>query len=501
MSGSIYSRMKTVAKIDPEQEYQKAKDIINFARHGVLDHQKLQSLDDSIDNIMTAARVLIEREEQRRGKNNKTRDKQPLKAKAPAAEKKEVVKLPSKRFPNVEVREDVIYPEKAPRCPCCDSLMKESGLFDVTEKLEVIPKRYYIQRNKKPKFNCGHCHGAMVNTPSEASVVPLSNYGDSFIIDVTLSKYCDLLPVERYVQIAARGGLEGLVPHSLIGQSHHLADFMFRVYQMIKSEVLASKLLLADETPHRMLEGDETSNWYLWGFFSPHASYFEAQGTRSGDVAFNFLTESRAKFLMTDRYGGYSKAIKDIKDEFDRDVVEVACNAHAVRYFKEASSTWEKECESFLKDYKSIYLLEEQRKKNRAQGETRAEMEPLFEKMRTDAKDLLESVMPKSALQKALNYFLKHYSELTLCTSNPELPLDNNYSERQLRAPVVGRKTWYGTHSKKGAMTMAVHFSIISSCKVNQVNPRAYYPWVVDRIHKSKEVLTPHQYSQLKETQ
>ena len=382
--------------------------------------------------------------------------------------------------------------------------MKESGLYDVTEKLEVIPKRYFITRHKRPKFNCKVCHGSIVNTPAIPSIVPSSNYGDSIIIDVTLSKYCDLLPIERYVQMAFRNGLEGLPAQSLIEQTHHLADFLKVVYLKIKDEVLSASVLSADETTHKMLEGDETSNWYLWGFFSNIASYFEAHGTRSGDVAFEFLKSSNAEFLLSDGYTGYNKAIRRAKEECGRDIVSIHCNAHAVRYFKEAGQTWEDECAPFLKLYGEIYELEREKEELESEVEqiqVRQQMSPIFAQLKEKCEEALPDTMPDSTLIKALKYFLNHYEGLTRCSENINIPLDNNHSEREMRPPVVGRKTWYGTHSKRGAETYAIHFSIIASCKINNINPRNYYPWVVERILQGKEVLTPYEYSKLKETQ
>ncbi len=90
--------------------------------------------------------------------------------------------------------------------------MKESGLYDTTEKLEVIPKRYYIQRNKRLKYNCGNCHGVIINTAALPSIVPSSNYRDGMIIDVTLSKFCDLIPMERYTQMAFRKNRKNQAP-------------------------------------------------------------------------------------------------------------------------------------------------------------------------------------------------------------------------------------------------------------------------------------------------
>ena len=162
--------MKTIVKIDPEFEYQKAKDILANAGEKLLDTSSLHGLDSSIENLITVTRVLMEREDKGRGKNKTPKENKPKKGRKKGEQRRELKKLPSERYPNLEVKESTILPPQVPTCPCCLSQMKESGLYDVTEKLEVIPKRYYIQRNKRPKYNCGKCHGAIVNTASLPSV-------------------------------------------------------------------------------------------------------------------------------------------------------------------------------------------------------------------------------------------------------------------------------------------------------------------------------------------
>ncbi len=490
--------MKTVAKINPELEYENAKKLIEQASWS--DPTKATELDSSVDNLITAARVLMEREERRRGKPRPPK-KNKTKGRSKGDKRSESRKLPSERFPDLEIREELVTPKELPKCPCCNEVMKESGLFDSSEKLETVPKKYYIVRSKRPKFNCGNCHGAMVNTPAEASIVPTSNYGDSLIIDVSLSKYCDLIPMERYSEIAYRNGLAELPPQSLIGLTHHLAKFLSPVYEKIKQEILSSSVLQADETPHKMLEGDDKYNWYLWGFFYRYGCCFEAHGTRSGDIAINFLKESQANFLVTDGYSGYKRAIKKIKYDLDRDVLGIFCNAHAYRYFRDAGTTWEEEVEPVLKLYGKIYELEKQRKEGAQkfpsdmQLELRQKMLPLFEQIKKYCEEKIDDSMPESSFKKSLGYFLNHYDGLTFCTTNIDIPLDNNLSEREMRPPVVGRKTWIGTHSKRGAKTAAVVFSLVQSCKMNDVNPRDYFPWIVSGIHSGEDILTPYEYS------
>ena len=480
--------MKTVHKIDPEKEYAAAKALIELTSKQVLDKDNASNLDQSVDNLITAARILMEREELRRGKPKGPPTENAPKGRKKGEERAESSKLPSQRYIDLEIVETKVKPDITPICSCCGSQMKESGLFDTTEKLEVKPKVYFISRLKRIKYNC-KCSGTMVNTPAIASIVPTSNYGDSFIIDVAMSKFCDLIPIERYVQIAFRAGVDGLPPQSLIGVTHHLANFLNPVYELIKKEVQSAEVLMADETTWRMLEGDETRQWYLWGFFSKIACYFESHDTRSGDVATTFLLDSHAKYLMSDGYSGYSKALGILREK-GRFITETHCNAHAYRYFEEASQVWKDECKPFLQKYGDIYELERQ-------GASRDKLTAIFEQIKADCEKLQTSVMPGSALLKAINYFLNHYDGLTECCTNKDIPLDNNLAERQIRSPVVGKKTWYGTHSKRGALTTAVMFSIVQSCKLNNINPRKYVAWVVEQIHQGKPPQTPFQYLHL----
>jgi hypothetical protein len=103
----------------------------------------------------------------------------------------------------------------------------------------------------------------------------------------------------------------------------------------------------------------------------------------------------------------------------------------------------------------------------------------------------------KSKLGKAMGYFLKNYDGLTRFLTNPDLPVDNNPAERLLRSPVVGRKTWYGTHSKRGAETAAILFSLVESCKLNQVNPREYFKKLVQDLHQGNPAYTPKEFKDL----
>ena len=413
------------------------------------------------------------------------------------SEKSKKILLPSERYPNAPVHVTDIEFKKLPSCTCCGQQMKDSGMVEESEYLHIIPKQYRVVVQRRHKYSCGQCYGSMTTAPAPLRIKEGSAYSDAMMIDVAMSKYCDLVPVERYAAIAAREGFKGLPSNSLIESTHYVADYIGGAYQCIKDEVKKAQWLHADETPHKMLEGDSKNNWYLWSFSTPKACYFEYHNTRSGLVASDLLKESSCEFLLSDVFSGYSKAVSDSNEFRDRNnlpkLKNVYCNAHARRKFIEAEINFSEQAGYFIKAYQQIYLLEKQAKELPLleRHKYRDQMRPIFEQMRQRGYEYLKGVSDKSSLARAITYFIRNYEGLTLCLNHSFLPLDNNAAERALRSPVVGRKTWYGTHSKLGAKTAAVLFSLVESCKLNQVNPREYLKRLVLDLHAGKPAYSP----------
>jgi transposase len=418
----------------------------------------------------------------------------------PKAPAKPRIKKPSERYPGLPINERCIIENPAPHCPCCSQVMTPSGMTEDSEQLTVIPKKYEILRLMRMKYRCS-CQGAVVTVPSPPRIIPGSTYSDEMILDVALSKYCDLIPIERYAAMAARGGVKDLPPQSLIELTHGLADYLAPAYLQIKKEVLERRVLNADETPHRMLEGSDKKSWYLWGFSTPEHCFLECHDTRSGDVASEILLSSRCEVLVSDVYSGYGRAVR-LANEKRRAlglplIASAYCNAHAWRYFHKSWPKY-KESEFYLDHYHEIYELESQA---RGQGpprvtELRAEMAARFEAMKKRALAELASYPEQSKYGKGLRYFLENYGGLTRFLGDPEVPIDNNSQERLLRNHVVGRKTWYGTHSERGAWTAAVLFTLVETCKLNQVNPREYFKRLVQDLHDELDPQTPLQFKQ-----
>lgn len=61
-----------------------------------------------------------------------------------------------------------------------------------------------------------------------------------------------------------------------------------------------------------------------------------------------------------------------------------------------------------------------------------------------------------------------HYCE------DGELSIDNTAGERATKAPALGRKNWLFVATRNGGRRAAILFSLVASCKANQVQPSAW---------------------------
>jgi hypothetical protein len=82
----------------------------------------------------------------------------------------------------------------------------------------------------------------------------------------------------------------------------------------------------------------------------------------------------------------------------------------------------------------------------------------------------------------AIGYVQNNWEALTRYTTSGYLSIDNNVSEQRMKIIAIGRKNWLFTGSENGGKTMAVLFSVVSSCQRNGHDPFAYLRDVLARI-------------------
>ncbi len=66
--------------------------------------------------------------------------------------------------------------------------------------------------------------------------------------------------------------------------------------------------------------------------------------------------------------------------------------------------------------------------------------------------------------------------------SNGWVEIDNNIAENALRGVAVGRKNWMFAGSDSGGEHAAVLYSLIGTCRLNNVEPEKWLRYVIEHI-------------------
>jgi transposase len=92
------------------------------------------------------------------------------------------------------------------------------------------------------------------------------------------------------------------------------------------------------------------------------------------------------------------------------------------------------------------------------------------------------NALPKSPLGIAINYVQNNREALSRYASSSYLAIDNNVAEQQMKKIATGRKNWLFTGSENGGRTIAVLFSVVSSCERHGHDPFGYLRDVLERL-------------------
>jgi hypothetical protein len=98
---------------------------------------------------------------------------------------------------------------------------------------------------------------------------------------------------------------------------------------------------------------------------------------------------------------------------------------------------------------------------------------PILEKFKAWVDELLPGTPPNSALGKALGYTHRQWHKLVRHLDHPEIAVDNNYIEQQIQHYATGRKAWLFSYDAGSAQASANLFSLVMTCRVNEVDAAA----------------------------
>jgi transposase len=157
------------------------------------------------------------------------------------------------------------------------------------------------------------------------------------------------------------------------------------------------------------------------------------------------------------------------------------------RKFWDIRDNYPTPCQEILDLIAELYTVERlipQELSQEAQLPLRAEFRqrlsrPLVERIEQWGKDYALKTLEQSGLGRAIAYMQGLWPGLVRFLDNPKIPLDNNGTERAIRGPVVGRKNFYGSRSRRGTEVAATFYTIFETAKLLQLDPAAYLRAVV----------------------
>ena len=111
-----------------------------------------------------------------------------------------------------------------------------------------------------------------------------------------------------------------------------------------------------------------------------------------------------------------------------------------------------------------------------------------------------EVILPTNPFGQAARYALEREAGLRVFLLNPDVPLDTNQLEREIRPVALGRKNWLFCWTEVGARQVGIIYSVLASCRLQGVAPYGYLVDVLQRVdtHPALEVqlLTPRLWKQ-----
>jgi len=269
--------------------------------------------------------------------------------------------------------------------------------------------------------------------------------------------------------------------------------------------VLASDYVQADETPIRVQDRNrkgKTHKGFYWVYHAPRdglvvMDYQRGRGIRNGPT--QFLVDYKGS-LQSDGYQVY-----DDYDKHNKGVTAYNCLAHARRYFFDAKDNAPELAEHALTEIRQLYAVERELRKTDPSPQNRRRLRqekavPILKRF----KRWLEANpgLPQSPLGKAVYYSLAHWEKLSRYTEDGRIEIDNNLVENAIRPIALGRRNYLFAGSHDAAQRAAVIYSLLATCKKNDVNPQLWLADVLSRIptHPAKRVheLLPHRWENSK---
>jgi len=354
---------------------------------------------------------------------------------------------------------------------------------EVTEELEYKPGSLYVNRYIRPKYARENGEGILIGMLPDRPIekgIP----GPGLLSHVLISKYVDHLPLYRQRQQLRREGVE-IAESTITGWVQYSSELLNPLYQAQVEAVLRSSYIMADETPIRVLDKKKkgkSHTGYYWVYYDPlgRQVFFDYRDNHSREGPHHILGNYKGR-LQSDGYSAYDDlaGCKEIK--------AFGCFAHARRKFEKFLESDPDRSQWMLEQIQQLYEVERLAREQQFSAQQRLELRqeksaPVLKEIKEWLQQEMVKVLPKSQIGNAIGYMHSFWNRLERYVRDGEVEIDNNLVENAIRPVALGRKNYLFAGSHEGAKSGAIIYSLVSTAKLNDVEPFAYLRDILTRI-------------------
>lgn len=361
---------------------------------------------------------------------------------------------------------------------------------EVTEELEYKPASYFIRRFIRYKYAPKSKEGKIRIGALPARVIDKGIAGPGLLASILVDKYTDHLPLYRQLQRFKRENIP-IAASTLEGWTRQGLKILDILYEHLLKQTRAKGYLQADESPIKVQDKDKKGSChqgYYWVYHCPldGTVLFDYQPGRGSGAAAHVL-EGFKGYLQSDGYAVYDKI--GMREE----VTHVGCWAHARREFHNALTNDKESAAIALRFIQSLYKVEADAREGKLSTAERKELRlqkslPVINAFGKWLADELKngSILPKSAIGKAINYTYERWDKLSAYLNDGSLEIDNNLVENAIRPLALGRKNYLFAGSHDAAKRAACIYSFFAMCKKEELNPFQWLSHVFSNIMDTK---------------
>lgn len=144
-----------------------------------------------------------------------------------------------------------------------------------------------------------------------------------------------------------------------------------------------------------------------------------------------------------------------------------------------------------VKYFRALYKVEKEARENNYTPEKRFQLrkeksEPILTAFKSWLDTNLTKTPEQSKIGGAIRYALSNWELLINYLKDGRIEIDNNLLENSIRPFALGRKNWLFAGSPNGAKAGAILYSLIETCKANNIEPYKYFCKILHHIRLCK---------------